>query len=282
MLGIPLKYNLRHLVVRWVGTAMTALGIALPTGVFCAVLALNNGLATALKETGIRRTSCSSGNPPSRKPTLPSRAPTLRSSNHSTRSRATKTTNRSPPRGHRPPQPAAPREQRLEQCCHSRHDRGRPIAAPLREARGREMARRRSHRSRRREGDRRSIRELSYGGAPAARQARLARRRDLRRGHHRLRLGSLGRRADARGGVPPRSVEQPVGSREGGEADLRTAKSWLDSGAIPKDVALQVVAKEGEPPPKAPDPSNRSASSTHRWYRAPVSTSSSPRATITN
>lgn len=52
MLGIPLKYNLRHLVVRWVGTAMTALGIALPTGVFCAVLALNNGLATALQETG--------------------------------------------------------------------------------------------------------------------------------------------------------------------------------------------------------------------------------------
>jgi putative ABC transport system permease protein len=52
MLGIPLKYNIRHLIVRWVGTSMTALGIALPTGVFCAVLALNNGLATALMETG--------------------------------------------------------------------------------------------------------------------------------------------------------------------------------------------------------------------------------------
>jgi len=52
MLGIPLKYNFRHLVVRWVATVMTALGIALPTGVFCAVLALNKGLETALKQTG--------------------------------------------------------------------------------------------------------------------------------------------------------------------------------------------------------------------------------------
>lgn len=52
MFGLPFKYNVRHLRVRWVGTAMTALGIALPTGVFCAVLALNHGLATALAGTG--------------------------------------------------------------------------------------------------------------------------------------------------------------------------------------------------------------------------------------
>ncbi len=52
MLGIPLKYNLRHLTVRGVGTSMTALGIALPTAVFCAVLALVRGLDMALQETG--------------------------------------------------------------------------------------------------------------------------------------------------------------------------------------------------------------------------------------
>jgi putative ABC transport system permease protein len=52
MLGVPLKYNLRHLMVRFVGTVMTALGIALPTGVFCAVLALSHGLTLALAETG--------------------------------------------------------------------------------------------------------------------------------------------------------------------------------------------------------------------------------------
>ncbi|MBI3819955.1 MAG: ABC transporter permease [Planctomycetes bacterium] len=56
MLGIPLKYNIRHLYVRWVGTVMTALGIALPTAVFCAVMALNNGLSKALTETGDENT----------------------------------------------------------------------------------------------------------------------------------------------------------------------------------------------------------------------------------
>lgn len=52
MLGIPFKYNLRNLAVRRVATVMTMLGIALPTSVFCAVLALKNGLDTALKQTG--------------------------------------------------------------------------------------------------------------------------------------------------------------------------------------------------------------------------------------
>lgn len=56
MLGIPLKYNIRHLIVRKRGTLMTALGIALPTAVFCAVLALDKGLKTALAETGDAQT----------------------------------------------------------------------------------------------------------------------------------------------------------------------------------------------------------------------------------
>lgn len=56
MLGIPLKYNIRHMVVRSRGTLMTTLGIALPTAVFCSVLALDNGLQTALQETGDAQT----------------------------------------------------------------------------------------------------------------------------------------------------------------------------------------------------------------------------------
>jgi putative ABC transport system permease protein len=49
---IPLRYNLRNLAVRRVATVMTALGVALPTATFCAVLALSNGLAVALQGTG--------------------------------------------------------------------------------------------------------------------------------------------------------------------------------------------------------------------------------------
>jgi putative ABC transport system permease protein len=49
---IPIQYNLRNLAVRRVATAMTALGVALPTGVFCSVLALQNGLDAALLRTG--------------------------------------------------------------------------------------------------------------------------------------------------------------------------------------------------------------------------------------
>lgn len=56
MFGLPLKYNIRHLFVRRVGTLMTALGIALPTGVFCAVEALNKGLSAALTDTGSENT----------------------------------------------------------------------------------------------------------------------------------------------------------------------------------------------------------------------------------
>ncbi len=69
MLGIPLKYNLRNLAVRRAATVMTAFGIALPTAVFCSVLALQNGLDTTLRQTGspdtivfLRRSSMSETN----------------------------------------------------------------------------------------------------------------------------------------------------------------------------------------------------------------------------
>ncbi|MBI1851065.1 MAG: ABC transporter permease [Planctomycetes bacterium] len=52
MSGIPLAYNVRNLAVRRVSTAMTALGVALPTTVFCSVLALRSGLKAAFVRTG--------------------------------------------------------------------------------------------------------------------------------------------------------------------------------------------------------------------------------------
>jgi len=51
-LGIPLKYNLRNLVVRRVSSLMTVFTIALVVGVFLAIMALANGLNKALISTG--------------------------------------------------------------------------------------------------------------------------------------------------------------------------------------------------------------------------------------
>src|SRR5262245_16426522 len=49
---IPLAYNLRNLVVRKTTTIMTALGIALTVSVLVAVLALVDGLQSALRVSG--------------------------------------------------------------------------------------------------------------------------------------------------------------------------------------------------------------------------------------
>src|SRR5437899_9052605 len=51
-MAIPLAYNFRNLVVRKTTTIMTALGIALTVAVLLAILALVNGLRTALSATG--------------------------------------------------------------------------------------------------------------------------------------------------------------------------------------------------------------------------------------
>ncbi len=49
---IPLKYNLRSLLVRWVGTLMTALGIGLTVAIFIVMNALVNGLDSTFVQTG--------------------------------------------------------------------------------------------------------------------------------------------------------------------------------------------------------------------------------------
>jgi putative ABC transport system permease protein len=51
-MAIPLKYNLRNLVVRKVSTLMTVATIALVVGVFIAIMSLANGLNVALVSTG--------------------------------------------------------------------------------------------------------------------------------------------------------------------------------------------------------------------------------------
>src|SRR2546425_2930192 len=51
-MAIPLKYNLRNLVVRRVSTLMTIGTIALVVAVFVALMALANGLNSAFKTTG--------------------------------------------------------------------------------------------------------------------------------------------------------------------------------------------------------------------------------------
>ena len=50
-MGIPLKYNLRNLVVRKVSTAMTVLGIALVVTVFLLVMSLAEGVRKTLSTT---------------------------------------------------------------------------------------------------------------------------------------------------------------------------------------------------------------------------------------
>src|SRR5215813_10372158 len=49
---IPIKYNLRSLIVRRVGTLMTMFGVALTVAVFVSVLALVNGVNSAFVDSG--------------------------------------------------------------------------------------------------------------------------------------------------------------------------------------------------------------------------------------
>jgi putative ABC transport system permease protein len=49
---IPIKYNLRSLIIRRVGTLMTMLGVALTVAVFVSVLALLNGVQSAFVDSG--------------------------------------------------------------------------------------------------------------------------------------------------------------------------------------------------------------------------------------
>jgi len=49
---IPLKYNFRSLLVRWVGTLMTAVGIGLTVAIFVIMMALIHGLDSTFVETG--------------------------------------------------------------------------------------------------------------------------------------------------------------------------------------------------------------------------------------
>ncbi len=51
-MAVPLKYNVRSLLVRRVSTAMTAGGIALVVAVFVIVMAMVNGLGAAIGDTG--------------------------------------------------------------------------------------------------------------------------------------------------------------------------------------------------------------------------------------
>ena len=51
-MAIPLKYNLRNLIVRRVNTLMTIGTIGLVVGVFVALMSLANGLTIALRATG--------------------------------------------------------------------------------------------------------------------------------------------------------------------------------------------------------------------------------------
>ncbi|MBI3272023.1 MAG: ABC transporter permease [Planctomycetes bacterium] len=51
-MAIPIKYNLRNMRVRWVTTAMTAVGIGLVTLIFVSIFALNHGMERTLVETG--------------------------------------------------------------------------------------------------------------------------------------------------------------------------------------------------------------------------------------
>ena len=51
-MAIPLRYNLRNLVVRWRSTVATALGIALVVAVFVMVMSLARGLAATYISTG--------------------------------------------------------------------------------------------------------------------------------------------------------------------------------------------------------------------------------------
>ena len=49
---IPLRYNLRSLIVRRVGTIMTVLGVSLTVAVFISVLAMVHGLENTFVDSG--------------------------------------------------------------------------------------------------------------------------------------------------------------------------------------------------------------------------------------
>jgi len=49
---IPLRYNLRSIAVRRVGTLMTVLGVALTVSVFVSILAMVQGLQNTFVDTG--------------------------------------------------------------------------------------------------------------------------------------------------------------------------------------------------------------------------------------
>lgn len=49
---IPVRYNLRSLIIRRVGTIMTVLGVALTVAVFVSILAMGTGLQSIYTETG--------------------------------------------------------------------------------------------------------------------------------------------------------------------------------------------------------------------------------------
>jgi putative ABC transport system permease protein len=51
-MGIPLKYNVRSLLVRRVSTAMTASGIALVVAVFVIVMAMVAGIGASITDSG--------------------------------------------------------------------------------------------------------------------------------------------------------------------------------------------------------------------------------------
>lgn len=55
MLGIPLKYNVRNLFVRWITTTLTVLGIALVVAVFLCVMALGEGITKVFTSSGSER-----------------------------------------------------------------------------------------------------------------------------------------------------------------------------------------------------------------------------------
>ena len=49
---IPVRYNLRSLIIRRVGTIMTVLGVALTVAVFVSILAMGTGLQSVYVDTG--------------------------------------------------------------------------------------------------------------------------------------------------------------------------------------------------------------------------------------
>src|SRR5262245_61552773 len=49
---VPIRYNLRSIVVRRVGTAMTVAGVALTVMIFVSILAMAQGLANTYIDTG--------------------------------------------------------------------------------------------------------------------------------------------------------------------------------------------------------------------------------------